>query len=244
MGNRILKESICMNRKFDELNDFEETVFCRLIVKVDDYGIFLADPDVLTSMLYPWKRTLDPAVVGQAVRRMEELGMVMIYTVDGEKYLKITSWEKHQKMRSRVHRFPTPEEADPEDGRIAAASKAAAEVAAKAFTDVPGGLEEESREMPVAELPLNDSSVYGVTRSEINEYAALYPAVDVEQELRNMAGWFLGNPQRRKTRAGIRRFIISWLARAQDRSGNGRAKPPENPFIRMAAGETDEGENA
>ena len=116
MGNRILKESICMNRKFDELNDFEETVFCRLIVKVDDYGIFLADPDVLTSMLYPWKRTLDPAVVGQAVRRMEELGMVMTYTVDGEKYLKITSWEKHQKMRSRVHRFPTPQDSSRVEG--------------------------------------------------------------------------------------------------------------------------------
>lgn len=30
MGNRILKESICMSREIDALTDFQECLFCRI----------------------------------------------------------------------------------------------------------------------------------------------------------------------------------------------------------------------
>ena len=77
----------------------------------------------------------------------------------------------------------------------------------------------------------------GVTREEIGGYAKLYPAVDVEQELRNMLGWCMANPAKRKTRSGIRRFIAGWLAREQNRGGTAASVrlPPGNPFIQMAA---------
>ena len=68
-------------------------------------------------------------------------------------------------------------------------------------------------------LPLNDGSSYEVTQSEINEYSELYPAVDVAQEIRGMIGWIKANPTRRKTRRGIKRFMNSWLSRAQDQGG-------------------------
>ena len=66
-------------------------------------------------------------------------------------------------------------------------------------------------------LPLNDGTDYGVTEGIVSEFAVLYPAVDVMQELRNMRGWLLNNPKNRKTRSGIRRFINSWLSREQDK---------------------------
>ena len=68
-------------------------------------------------------------------------------------------------------------------------------------------------------LPLNDGSSYEVTQSEIDEYSELYPAVDVAQEIRGMIGWIKANPTRRKTRRGIKRFMNSWLSRAQDQGG-------------------------
>ena len=68
-------------------------------------------------------------------------------------------------------------------------------------------------------LPLNDGSSYEVTQPEIDEYAELYPAVDVMQEIRGMIGWIKANPTRRKTRRGIKRFMNSWLSRAQDHAG-------------------------
>lgn len=72
---------------------------------------------------------------------------------------------------------------------------------------------------PVITLPLNDGSEYPVTVEQCHEWAGLYPAVDVIQQLRNMRGWLDSNPSRRKTKRGINRFITSWLAKEQDRGG-------------------------
>lgn len=70
---------------------------------------------------------------------------------------------------------------------------------------------------------LNDGSLYNVPKEDIEEYKRLYPNANVEQALRNMAGWSNGNPTRRKTIRGVKRFINGWLAREQD-SGK-RTKP-------------------
>ena len=69
---------------------------------------------------------------------------------------------------------------------------------------------------PLIGLPLNDGSEHEVTEEDLAEYAQLYPAVDVMQQLRNMRGWLLANPQKRKTRRGIKAFITTWLAKEQD----------------------------
>ena len=82
-------------------------------------------------------------------------------------------------------------------------------------------------EPPVITLTLNDRTEYPVYQSNVEEWGALYPAVDVMQELRKMRGWLDSNPKNRKTRAGVKKFITNWLARAQDharptaRSGTG-----------------------
>ena len=78
---------------------------------------------------------------------------------------------------------------------------------------------QQPEEPPVFLLTLNDGSTYGVTQSEVDRYSELYPAVDVAQEIRGMIGWLDTNPQRRKTRSGIRRFMNNWLSKTQDQGG-------------------------
>lgn len=75
-------------------------------------------------------------------------------------------------------------------------------------------------EPPVIVLPLNDGTGYAVSQEQSQEWAGLYPAVDVIQQLRNMKGWLDANPAKRKTRKGVLRFINGWLAREQDRGGS------------------------
>ena len=67
-------------------------------------------------------------------------------------------------------------------------------------------------------MPLNDGTEHFIKKSELDEWKRLYPAVDVEQQLRNMRGWLMGNPKNRKTKAGINRFITSWLGKEQNRT--------------------------
>lgn len=77
----------------------------------------------------------------------------------------------------------------------------------------------------VFSLPLNTGDEHPVTQGEIDQWQDLYPAVDVAQALRNMKGWLMGNPKKRKTKSGIGRFIQSWLATEQNKGGNSRASP-------------------
>lgn len=72
---------------------------------------------------------------------------------------------------------------------------------------------------PVIDIILNDGSYYGVTNEDVIKWTELYPAVDVMQELRNMAGWCDANPKKRKTKSGIRRFINGWLSGEQNKGG-------------------------
>ena len=82
-------------------------------------------------------------------------------------------------------------------------------------------------------IPLIDGTEFFVEKEDIAEWKQAYPAVDVEQELREMRAWCQANPKLRKTKNGVRRFIVSWRARQQDKGHPGMAvKPkPERRFV-------------
>lgn len=80
----------------------------------------------------------------------------------------------------------------------------------------------EPEEPPFICLTLNDKSEYPVSHADVEEYKELYPAVDIEQQLRNMRGWLNANPAKRKTKSGIKRFINSWLSKEQDKGGSAK----------------------
>lgn len=83
----------------------------------------------------------------------------------------------------------------------------------------------DEQEPPVAMIPLADGSEFPVPASLASEYAAAYPGVDVASELAQVRAWCLSNPRKRKTKNGIRRFLNSWLDRAQNQVGGQRASP-------------------
>lgn len=80
----------------------------------------------------------------------------------------------------------------------------------------------------VEAIPLNDGSDWRPFISEYDEYARLFPAVDIAAQFRAMRSWSLSNPARRKTRSGVKRFVNTWLSKEQDRgrrSGGYRSEP-------------------
>ena len=76
-------------------------------------------------------------------------------------------------------------------------------------------------------IPLNDGSEFFAKKEDVEEWQQTYPAVDVLQELREMRAWCQANPKLRKTKNGVRRFIVSWLARQQDKGHPGMAVKPK-----------------
>ena len=80
----------------------------------------------------------------------------------------------------------------------------------------------------VTSIPLIDKTEHPITEAMAAEWAQAYPAVDVNQQLREMRAWCLANPKNRKTAAGIARFVTTWLGREQDKAPrvNGGGQKP------------------
>lgn len=82
----------------------------------------------------------------------------------------------------------------------------------------------ESKEKPKADcesIYLNSGEEWKPDASEFAEYERLFPQINVKQEFAKMRAWSIANPDRRKTKTGIRRFVNSWLSKEQDRNGKG-----------------------
>ena len=71
---------------------------------------------------------------------------------------------------------------------------------------------------------LNTGDDYQTEDSDVIAWQRTYPGVNVHQELSAMDSWLDANPTRRKTKGGIKRFINSWLARAQNQGGSPMVK--------------------
>ena len=88
----------------------------------------------------------------------------------------------------------------------------------------------EDNSLVVGNVLLNDGTTYGVTKKALSELQDLYPAVNAEQELRNIIGWCNANPKNRKTRNGVTRFINSWFSRTQNSARKGGQQKKQNAF--------------
>ena len=87
----------------------------------------------------------------------------------------------------------------------------------------------------VLALPLNDNTEFEIYEEDVLLWQETYPAVDVRQELKEMKAWCAANPTLRKTRRGIKRFIVTWLSKEQDKGGAGargtKAAKPQREFV-------------
>lgn len=91
----------------------------------------------------------------------------------------------------------------------------------------------------VGNVTLNDGTIYGVTEKVLSELQSLYPAVNAEQELRNIIGWCNANPKNRKTRSGVMRFINSWFSRTQNSARKSGQQKKQNAFCNFEDRGTD-----
>lgn len=109
MPNRIIKESVCTSDNLDSLSWFEEVVFYRLIVHCDDYGRMDARPAILRSRLFPLKTVTDKQITN-AIQSLRSADIIDLYEVDGRSYLQMRKWDKHQQVRAKKSKYPSPEE--------------------------------------------------------------------------------------------------------------------------------------
>jgi hypothetical protein len=87
----------------------------------------------------------------------------------------------------------------------------------------------------VFDLPLiGKQGEWSVPEDLFQEMVKAYPGVSVMEKLAEMRAWLIANPTRRKTRAGLPKFINSWLSRSQNDQRTGGTNAKTNRFDAIA----------
>lgn len=68
------------------------------------------------------------------------------------------------------------------------------------------------------EMPCLKGEKYIIYTDMIEEYKKDFPALDVEQEIRNAVAWVKANSKNMKTKNGAKRYLTAWLIRAQNKA--------------------------
>ena len=247
MPNKIIKESIKRSPEIDSLSWFEEVVFYRLLVTADDYGCLDGRTVVLKNELFPTKDTITKKAIDDAISALARVGLVRRYIANGAPYLFLPTWELHQRVRNKHRKYPAPildSELLSNDCQTTATCMPESNpirIQSDSESNSNVCTEPEPVSMPtVITIILNDKSDYPIKQDKVNEWASLFPAVDVLQELREMKAWCNDNPTKRKTKAGILRFVNSWLSREQDKGGV-KNRPVRNNTANAAQSSGDDG---
>jgi hypothetical protein len=89
----------------------------------------------------------------------------------------------------------------------------------------------------VLKMPLVDGTLFDILQGDIDQWADAFPAVDVMGQLKRMNAWIDANPAKRKTRSGVKNFVVKWLTKEQN-EGSGRTAPPRrNQFVPLNTGQ-------
>lgn len=113
MPNRILKESIRTSKTVNAMTDFQFRFWTYLITYVDDFGRGSADPEILKGFVFPRRKGVTEGTIQKTLAELATIGSVTLYEVDGEPYLCFPNWGDHQQIRTKVSKFPAPE-----DGKV------------------------------------------------------------------------------------------------------------------------------
>lgn len=256
MGNRMIKESIRTDKQINELNDFCFRLWTYLLTYVDDYGRGNADPDLLKGFCFARRKDVTTKHIEKGLEELQNIDLIRLYKVEDEIYLYFPSWEKHQRIQTKKSKCPEPVDAEKNFHTVV---HGGIELSTVSNGNPPPEtnrnqveIEKETNSKPIInnykrgaknikvveveenkavfELCTNTGELYPFYQDDIDSYKSLYPAVDVEQEMRKMIGWLDANPTKRKTKSGMKRFVNAWLARQQDSAKTTTAPAARSKF--------------
>ncbi|MFH1985983.1 MAG: hypothetical protein ABIL58_29455 [Pseudomonadota bacterium] len=161
---------------------------------------------------------MKPTAVNDRMMKLKTLGNVVIQPGTHYSIVSIVNWDAYQGIEEKPDTQPDtqptpnrqPTDTNKNDKNVGKEKPTASRDKNHAQHEV---------DEPVFwTLPTNNCKPFPVAVAYLSQLCELYPAVDVKNEIRAMAGWLDANPKNRKTAGGMKRFITNWLKKQQDRA--------------------------
>ncbi len=255
MPSRLLRDGILDSEAVNKLKPPEEVFYRRLMSVVDDFGRFDGRPQVLRGRLYPLRiDDVREADISRWIAACEKAGLIALYSHDGKPYILFGKLGSPRAKESKYPPPPPEiERGQLASVNTCAQMKTDANECTHMNSSVPGsgsgsgtsagsGTGKDSSEPPEAaseqtaivqaettllvfETVGKPPNEWHLHPSHVAEWSAAFPGIEIMAECRKALAWCNANPTKRKTYAGMPKFLFGWLQRAQDNAGRGGTKP-------------------
>ena len=109
MPNRWIRESARTSKNLNEVSDFAERLFWRLITTADDYGRFLACGSIVKAACFPLMDSIRVEKIDKALAELVDKCLIRLYYAGDRRYGLFLKWAEHQGApRSKFSKFPDP----------------------------------------------------------------------------------------------------------------------------------------
>lgn len=216
--------------------DSEQVASCSVLARLTFTGLWcLADrdgklqdrPRRIRAELFPYEADLD---LDAALDDLSRAGLIVRYEVDGERFMQIPGFKKHQNPHPKESQsvIPDPCNYTASHGKVLS-SRAGSSVSPLQDPPSPlaGGMPAAEPASPVvAVLPCvgDGRHDYAVTQVEIDAWRESFPALDLKAEVLRAKAWLEANPDSRKPHSRVPGFLVNWFGRSVD-GGKGKGKP-------------------
>src|SRR3974390_2960880 len=114
---RTIKPQMFRDDRFIDLSsDTVRLFFVALLTVVDDEGRAPYAPREIRREIFPDRVELDAAPI---LNELDRIGLVVLYEVDGKRYLAIRNFTKHQRIdRKTPSKLPTPPTSTQDDPQL------------------------------------------------------------------------------------------------------------------------------
>lgn len=218
---RMIDKVIILSKKINAVSEGAENLYCRIYVNTDDFGLFHADPKILKGQIYTL-RSISVATIGKRLEELIQIGLVKIYENDGEKYLEIVGFDKHQTFRKdyvRKYEYPKPDTKSYKLVQTRTESPTNINKIKLNKSKVKGSELKQAPDLPHLRIKFNfkEKKWRGILDEDLDRWKKSFPDVDVEYHvLTKMVEWIISNP-RKGRKKNYARFINNWLSDEQEK---------------------------
>ena len=207
MPTRLIRDWT-RSERVNNLSIHAERFFVRLIMKVDDYGCYYADPRILKADLFPLLDSVRSTDIPRWMAECQKSGLIATYEHEGKKYLQIKDFG--QRMRLKTRKFP-PCQAD--DGQMTGICQTHdGHVTGRCPPEVEVEVEVEKEvERERAFAPPERDEVFSLMSEKLDTYQANQEA-DKFMNYYESNGWKVGKNKMKKWRAAV----AGWISRLPD----------------------------
>jgi len=216
----MIDRVIVLSRKINAISEGAENLYYRIYPHTDDFGLFHADPKILKGQLYAL-RSISVTIIEKRLDELIQVGLVKIYENDGEKYLKIVDFEKHQDFRkdyTRKYQYPKPDARSYEVVRTRTKSPTNINEIKLNESKVKESELKQAPDLPPLRIKFNfkEKNWQGILDEDLERWKKAYPNVDINHHLEKMKVWIITNP-RKGRKKNYARFINNWLSDEQEK---------------------------